>query len=117
MGRSHLRFGRPFSHISLQLTSPSGRKHITHVVKLGDSSVGAGIRPAAEKANSYPSDHWCEKGYILLCLEGELHTELKDGRKLVLKPGQSYQVADTAEPHRSFTELHTPMIQISLDKV
>jgi hypothetical protein len=38
-----------------------------------------------------------------LCLEGELHTELKDGRMFVLKPGMSYQVADNAEPHRSFT--------------
>ena len=51
----------------------------------------------------YLADHWCEKGHILLCLEGELHTELKDGRKMVLKPGMSYQVADGAEPHRSTT--------------
>jgi hypothetical protein len=29
---------------SVSLTSPSGRKYITHVVKQGDSSVGAGIR-------------------------------------------------------------------------
>jgi hypothetical protein len=52
----------------------------------------------------YLADHWCEKGHILLCLEGELHTELADGRVFVLKPGMSYQVADQAEPHRSFTE-------------
>jgi hypothetical protein len=43
------------------------------------------------------------KGHILLCLEGELRTELKDGRTFVLRPGMSYQVADNAEPHRSFT--------------
>jgi quercetin dioxygenase-like cupin family protein len=49
----------------------------------------------------YISDHWCEKGHILLCLEGELHTTLKDGRSFTLKPGMSYQVADGAEPHRS----------------
>jgi quercetin dioxygenase-like cupin family protein len=49
----------------------------------------------------YVSDHWCIKGHILLCLEGELHTELKDGRTFTLKPGMSYQVADNAEPHRS----------------
>jgi quercetin dioxygenase-like cupin family protein len=49
----------------------------------------------------YVSDHWCVKGHILLCLEGELHTQLADGRKFVLKPGMSYQVADQAEPHRS----------------
>lgn len=52
----------------------------------------------------YLADHWCEKGHILLCLEGELHTELADGRRFVLRPGTSYQVADGAEPHRSSTE-------------
>jgi hypothetical protein len=29
----------------------------------------------------YLADHWCQKGHILLCLEGELHTELADGRR------------------------------------
>ena len=40
-------------------------------------------------------------GYVLLCLSGELHTELADGRQYTLTPGMSYQVADNAEPHRS----------------
>lgn len=53
----------------------------------------------------YLADHWCVKGHILLCLEGELHTELEDGRSFVLKPGMSYQVADNAEPHRSSTAI------------
>jgi len=51
----------------------------------------------------YRADHWCSKGRILLCLEGELHTELQDGRTFVLTAGVSYQVADNAESHRSFT--------------
>jgi len=51
----------------------------------------------------YAADHWCSKGHILLVLEGELETELADGRKFLLKPGMSYQVADGAEAHRSFT--------------
>ena len=50
----------------------------------------------------YLADHWCAKGHIVLCLEGELHTELKNGRQFVLRPGMSYQVADNAEAHRSF---------------
>jgi quercetin dioxygenase-like cupin family protein len=58
-----------------------------------------------EYTKGYLSDHWCEKGHILLCLEGELETELADGRVFVLKPGMSYQVADHAEPHRSKTTL------------
>lgn len=51
----------------------------------------------------YLADHWCEKGHVLFCLEGELHTELADGRCFVLKPGMSYQVGDGQEPHRSAT--------------
>jgi hypothetical protein len=51
----------------------------------------------------YKADHWCSKGHVLLCLEGELRTELKDGRSFVLTPGTSYQVTDDSEPHRSST--------------
>ena len=49
----------------------------------------------------YVADHWCEKGHILLCVAGELHTRLKDGRVVVLTPGMSYEVADGDEAHRS----------------
>lgn len=56
-----------------------------------------------EYTPNYLADHWCVKGHILLVLDGELTTELEDGRVFVLKPGQSYQVADNAEPHRSRT--------------
>jgi hypothetical protein len=54
-----------------------------------------------EYSPGYEADHWCEKGHILLCLEGEMDTVLADGRAFKLKPGTSYQVADGAEPHRS----------------
>ena len=64
----------------------------------------AGIRVRmVEYSPGYLADHWCSKGHILLCLEGELETELEDGRIFVLKPGMSYQVADSAEAHRSRT--------------
>ena len=42
---------------------------------------------------------------MLLCLEGELLTELADGRTFTLIPGTSYQVADGAQPHRSSTSV------------
>ena len=58
-----------------------------------------------EYTPGYLADHWCEKGHVLFCIEGELVTELKDGRVFSLKPGMSYQVADNAEPHRSSTAL------------
>ena len=57
-----------------------------------------------EYSPGYLADHWCQKGHILLCLEGRLDTELADGRTFTLMPGQSYQVADGAEPHRSSTK-------------
>ena len=56
-----------------------------------------------EYTPGYLSGHWCEKGHVVLCLSGELSTELKNGRRVLLRPGMSYQVADGAEPHRSRT--------------
>ena len=56
-----------------------------------------------EYSPGYLADHWCQKGHILLCLDGQIDTELADGRTFTLTPGQSYQVADGAEPHRSST--------------
>ncbi|MBP8867305.1 MAG: DHCW motif cupin fold protein [Propionivibrio sp.] len=58
-----------------------------------------------EYTPGYLADHWCVKGHILFCLEGELHTELADGRQFVLSAGMSYQVADDAEAHRSSTPI------------
>ena len=58
-----------------------------------------------EYTPGYLADHWCVKGHILFCLDGELHTELKDGRTFTLRPGMSYQVGDYAEAHRSHTEV------------
>ena len=57
-----------------------------------------------EYSAGYKADHWCSKGHILFCLDGELQTELQDGRLFTLKAGMSYQVADQTEPHRSYSE-------------
>ena len=57
-----------------------------------------------EYTPGYLADHWCKRGHVLLVLEGELETELSDGRKFLLKPGMSYQVADNTHPHRSTTQ-------------
>src|SRR5512134_3745280 len=51
----------------------------------------------------YIANHWCAKGHVVYCLEGELVTELRDGRVFVLKAGMGYQVADGDTPHRSST--------------
>ena len=57
-----------------------------------------------EYSPGYVADHWCEKGHILFCVDGELGTDLVDGRSFTLTPGMSYQVADGAEAHRSRTD-------------
>lgn len=56
-----------------------------------------------EYSPGYVADHWCSKGHIILCLEGEMETTLADGRVMPLKAGMTYQVADGAEAHRSRT--------------
>ncbi|MGZ3695270.1 MAG: DHCW motif cupin fold protein [Bdellovibrionota bacterium] len=58
-----------------------------------------------EYTAGYLADHWCSRGHVLFVLEGELETELKDGRKFTLRSGMSYQVATDAEPHRSSTSV------------
>ena len=62
-----------------------------------------------EYSAGYLADHWCQKGHILLCLEGELQTELADGRVVTLKPGMSYQVADNDMAHRSRAAVPTTL--------
>ena len=54
-----------------------------------------------EYTPGYLADHWCKKGHVLLLLEGDLKTELEDGRTFQMTPGMSYQVADGVEAHRS----------------
>ena len=58
-----------------------------------------------EYSPGYKADHWCTKGHILLCLEGELVTELSDGRQFILKQGMSYQVSDDVSVHKSSTSI------------
>jgi len=57
-----------------------------------------------EYTPGYVADHWCEKGHVLLVMQGRLDTELADGRRFALLPGTSYQVADGADAHRSRTD-------------
>jgi hypothetical protein len=57
-----------------------------------------------EYTPGYLADHWCDRGHILYVVEGELDTELKDGRRFKLMPGMSYQVSDFGDAaHRSST--------------
>jgi hypothetical protein len=57
-----------------------------------------------EYSKNYLADHWCSKGHIVLCVEGEFISELEGGEKDVLKKGMSYQVSDNLSSHRSYSE-------------
>jgi hypothetical protein len=102
----------PFGTTDWSAIEPTEHKGETGMATWRTRDFG-GIRVRmVEYTPGYLADHWCVKGHILLCLEGELHTELADGRKFVLRSGMSYQVADNAEPHRSFTEVGTKLFVV-----
>lgn len=57
-----------------------------------------------EYSPGYKADHWCKKGHVTFCLEGEMLSELDDGRVLKLTAGMCYFVGDDDEAHRSTTQ-------------
>ena len=57
-----------------------------------------------EYTADYLADHWCDRGHVLTVLEGELVTELRDGRRFTLTSGMTYRVSDFGDAaHRSST--------------
>lgn len=54
-----------------------------------------------EYSPGYIADHWCRKGHIVHCLEGEVVNEQEDGSSSLLTPGMSYVVSDELSSHRS----------------
>lgn len=95
--------GIPFQTTDWETVAPTEHEGTSGVATWRTRQFGELRVRVVDYSAGYTANHWCEKGHVVLCLEGELHTELKDGRVFVLKPGMSYQVADGAEPHRSFT--------------
>lgn len=68
-----------------------------------------------EYSAGYLADHWCEKGHIVHCLEGEFITEMKSGEKTLLKAGETYVVSDGMSYHRSFSEKGVKLLIIDGD--
>jgi hypothetical protein len=56
-----------------------------------------------EYSAGYLADHWCKKGHIVHCLEGEVCSELESGGKTMLTKGMTYVVSDDLSSHRSST--------------
>jgi len=93
----------PFGTTDWSKVEPTEHKGETGIAVWRTRQFGSIRVRMVEYSPHYLADHWCEKGHILLVLDGLLETELADGRRFVLRPGESYQVADGAEPHRSRT--------------
>jgi len=93
----------PFGTTDWASVEPTTHKGDTGVATWRTRQFGPIRVRMVDYSPGYLADHWCQKGHILFCVEGELETDLADGRSFKLKPGMSYQVADGAEPHRSHT--------------
>jgi hypothetical protein len=68
-----------------------------------------------EYSAGYIADHWCKKGHIVHCLQGEFVSELQDGKKSVIKKGMTYVVSDELSVHRSSTKKGVKLLIIDGD--
>ena len=57
-----------------------------------------------EYSKNYLADHWCQKGHIIYCIEGEMTSELSDGTEHHMTAGMTYQVSDDLSSHRTFSK-------------
>jgi hypothetical protein len=76
----------------------------------------AGLRVRlVEYSKNYFADHWCSKGHIVYCLEGEFESELQSGEKFTLHKGMSYIVSDDLSSHRSISKNGVKLLIIDGD--
>jgi len=68
-----------------------------------------------EYSKGYLADHWCQKGHIVYCLEGEFTTEMETGESFQLTKGMTYIVSDELSSHRSITETGVKLLIIDGD--
>ena len=57
-----------------------------------------------EYSPGYLADHWCRKGHIVHCLQGEFVSEMESGESFKLTEGMTYVVSDELSSHRSISE-------------
>ncbi|MFA6127749.1 MAG: DHCW motif cupin fold protein [Bacteroidales bacterium] len=65
-----------------------------------------------EYSKGYVADHWCHKGHIVYCLEGDFTSEMENGEKFVLTTGMTYVVSDELSSHRSIAETAVKLLII-----
>lgn len=68
-----------------------------------------------EYSPGYLADHWCQKGHIVHCLQGEFTSELQNGENFRLSEGMSYVVADEMSSHRSVSTAGVKLLIVDGD--
>jgi quercetin dioxygenase-like cupin family protein len=68
-----------------------------------------------EYSENYVADHWCKKGHIVHCLEGELVSELENGESFTLTKNMTYIVSDEMSSHKSIAKNGVKLLIIDGD--
>ena len=68
-----------------------------------------------EYSTGYLADHWCQKGHIVHCLEGDFISELENGDEFSLSKGMTYTVSDNLSSHRSVSKSGVKLLIIDGD--
>jgi quercetin dioxygenase-like cupin family protein len=68
-----------------------------------------------EYSKGYLADHWCQKGHIVHCLEGDFISELEDGSQFSLTKGMTYIVSNELSSHRSISKNGVKLLIIDGD--
>lgn len=68
-----------------------------------------------EFSSDYIADHWCEKGHIVHCLEGEFICELKNVESHILTKGMMFVVSDGLSSHRTLSKNGVKLLVIDGD--
>lgn len=104
-----------FQTIDWDLIFPSEHKGETGFATWKTVELGGLRVRRVDYSKGYLADHWCKKGHIVHCLEGELDTELETGEKFLLKTGMTYIVSDDLSSHRSYSETGVKLLIIDGD--
>ena len=68
-----------------------------------------------EYTKGYIADHWCKKGHLVHCLDGEFVSEVQDNMNFELSQGMTYVVSDELSSHRSTTKNGVKLLIIDGD--
>jgi len=105
----------PFQHIDWPSVATTEYKGTTGSA-FWQTVMMEGLRlRIVEYSAGYLADHWCQKGHIVHCLEGDFVTELADGAQIHTTQGGTYVVSDELSSHRTFSENGTRLLIIDGD--